>query len=151
TLDQAKIALTALADNFELPQVYTIHPRDLVERSRVEADATRRLLDRWSLSFAQVTVVPDWLILDNPVWQQPFIRLDDDLYFCACIQSVSSFMLARLEGLLDNKCLATSYAEVRSEFLESEVERIFGERFGSEHVYRAVKWRDSEVGKDYEA
>jgi hypothetical protein len=135
--------------NLRLPDVYTLNRDDFLTAypGPVDWDRLRAVVERWSLSFGDLADErPNYFFLRNPVWTRPLIRLDDEQIFCPIPWLLQSFCLELMESLIwDDDDLRRRYQdECRSEFLESEVERLFRQAFPAAQIFPGSMWSSAE-------
>ncbi len=91
------------------------------------------------------------IYLGNPVWERPFIRLDQDRLFLPLPALMVSFPFTMVERLMgDDAKLDRAYAQARAHYLERDVERIVRKSLPSARVHVGVKWTDPDSGRTYE-
>lgn len=89
--------------------------------------------------------------LANPIWERPFIALDDNTLILPLPFLLVSFPFAIIEGLIaGNAKLEKRYGTARAQYLEDDVERIVRRSLPSARVHRGVKWNDPDTGVQYE-
>lgn len=152
-LDNAKQSLIAAAIP-ALPRVYTLTLSDFTSAypEEIEPGRLRRVLESWSLTPGELAGCEvDKIMLRNPVWERPIIRLGEDRFFWPVPGMFLSFCFQMLNRFI---CSATTlkekYEKRRAGFLESKVERLFREAFPMAQVTKGSMWRDPASGKLYE-
>lgn len=91
------------------------------------------------------------IYLANPIWDRPFIALDDDTLFIPLPVLIVSFPFRIIEGLLGSDVkLSKAYSDARAGYLEDDVERIVRLSLPSAKVYVGVKWTDPDTKVLYE-
>lgn len=94
---------------------------------------------------------PEHFFLNNPIWQRPFVRLDDATFYLPLPSLFYSFPFRIFEGFLTGKPkLEEAYSAARSEYLEETIERYVATGMPSAKTYRKVMWRDDVSGVLYE-
>lgn len=82
----------------------------------------------------------DHMLLDNPVWAKPIIRLSDGSYFVAMPQAFFSHVHRVFAHLCAQIKIDNALEKCRSSFLESELDRIIRIAFPDAKVISNVKW-----------
>lgn len=91
------------------------------------------------------------IYLANPIWDRPFIAIDDDTLFIPLPVLIVSFPFRIMEGLLDSDAkLNKAYSDARARYLEDDVERIVRLSLPSANVYVGVMWTDPDTKVLYE-
>jgi hypothetical protein len=153
TLENAKVFLLFHRE-LSFPHYFTLSWDDLVScyPESVSVEKLRQAMDCWSLSFGQLAGRdPDHFFLDNPVWTQPFIRLEDDSYFCPVSGVLWSFALRLIEEFVSTRTTLTErYEKRRDKFLEAQVELLVRKAFPSAQVFAGSNWTDSVLNRNGE-
>ena len=107
-------------------------------------------LDRLSLAPGDLqSEKTEFLLLDNPVWCKPVIRLGGGRYFCAIPQVFFSFVHQTLERLASPySALIDSVRQRRARFLEDQVKQVFEAAFPGADIVPGYRWRED--GTEYE-
>ena len=123
-LDRLRHALVEFTC-IKLPECFRLSSEDIASVCPAGSDvsAIERVLHEWSLSFNDLTDQNlDHLYLNNPVWQKPFIRLENGRLFWPIPNISLTFGFEMFELLTDpHKALATAYHDARAEMLEEEL------------------------------
>lgn len=116
----------------------------------VQEGSLRAALDRLSLSFGDLKDTDtEWFFLDNPVWERPLIKCRGDRYFCALPQAFFSFVFPIFDRLIAHDASARqAYSRRRSDYLESEIRRMFEKAFPGSEMAGGYKWKDG--NEDFE-
>ncbi|MBI1683697.1 hypothetical protein [Caulobacter hibisci] len=125
--------------------------RDILPAGADEA-AVMAILERWSLGYGDLSALPAHrVLLNNPVWTKPFIRVAEGVFEWPNPGSTIAFFLAMFETLFDaDAALKKAYEKARGPFLEDELGRLLKEQFGADRVFTRMKWRDDLDGVGYE-
>ncbi|QEE34991.1 hypothetical protein FTO60_04245 [Octadecabacter sp. SW4] len=90
-------------------------------------------------------------VMDNPVWDKPFIARPDGHFFLAIQYFPFSYPFRIIERLIDGKTdLLGAYSDARSEFLEDAIATTLKQTMPSAEIYRSVLWDDPDTGIRYE-
>ena len=110
----------------------------------VDQQAVKAVIDKLAFQFGELADQnKEWVILDNPVWKRPFIKLDDETYFLALAGHIAHYVPSLLEGLVtEDGGLETKYRDRKARYLEDQVERLFRAGFPGGQVYRGSMWED---------
>ena len=102
------------------------------------------IFDKLSMQFGELRHQnKEHVILDNPVWGKPFIKLDHSTYFSALIGSMPHYTLGLLERLISEvPGLDEKYRVRKARYLEDELEKLFRESFPSAQIYCGSMWDD---------
>ena len=129
-----------LADCF----VFTLD--ELVSACGQHADRqlVKELIDNLALEFGDLRDFnKEWAVLNNPVWERPFIKLDDETFFLVLVGHIPHYISGLLEALVTHDpALEQKYRIRKAGFLEDEVERLFREAFPHGKLYRGSMWDD---------
>jgi hypothetical protein len=131
------------------PWIFTLNRQDLLAAfpEPIVSAIYRLALRRGELK----DINPEHIHLNNPIWEKPYILLDDGNLFVAIPQLVLSFPFAIIEGVIaGQKSLEKRYEKVRAEYLEEAIHSIISRAMPSAEVYSEVMWRDPETGNSYE-
>ena len=96
-----------------------------------------------SLSFepgALAEFKPEYLFLDNPVWERPVIFLSGQ-YFFPMPQIAFSHIHRIMERFAEEVGSKVSLENRRAEFLEQQLEALFRNALPDADIYPAVKWK----------
>lgn len=126
------------------PSIFTFSSQEVAELSAgaYSAEQCEQILNFISLDFESLKESQiDYLTLGNPVWTKPFIRLDNDAYFCPvpgmllshCMDLMESFVVPRDEE---------RWWAARSAFLEQQLDNMFSLAFPSAEKRFNSKWID---------
>jgi len=146
TTRRLKTALLPMADQY-LKADFFFASDQIAQETGLPSAAVEGLLRQLSLSFGALTNTPvGQIFLDNPVWLRPLIALDTPgQYFCALPQTLMSFVYPIVDELVKpHAALAKRLSDVRSDFLESEVERLLKVAFPDAQVVPRFKWPDGD-------
>lgn len=144
-LRNMKAALIYYSD-MRLADCFTFTLDDLLEAYGQCSDqqAVKAVIDMLACKFGDLADQnKEWVILDNPVWKRPFIKVDDETYFLALAGQIPHYVPGLLEGLVtEDSALEQKYRHRKARYLEDEVERLFRAGFPSGQVYRGSMWDD---------
>ena len=140
--------------DLKLEEVFSFtfgYAKSLLEEGVLD-QALEEILDKLSLNFGDLgTFNKEHLILSNPVLHKPFIKVGDKKYYSAIWGIMSHIALGILEDFIwQDGELRSKYTNVKSKYLEDEIERIVIQGFPHGSIYRASLWHDPITGKDYE-
>lgn len=137
-----------------LPAVFSFTVAEFIAAypGEVEADALKRVLRGWAISFDDLRDSrTEHLFLNNPVWSRPLVALGEDRYFVPVVGMFTSFLLEMVERVIEgNAHLQAKYEKRRATFLEDEVARLFREAFPTARLCRGSMWHDPVENKVYE-
>ena len=93
---------------------------------------------------------PEFFFLDNPVWERPGIRLNDDNYLFAMPQIAFSHISRIIARLAKEANLKTILEKRRSDFLEEQLISVMNRALPTAEISQNVKWRlgDSQYETD---
>jgi hypothetical protein len=146
TTRRLKAALLPMADQY-LAAEFFFASDEIAQETGLPPAAVEGLLRKLSLSFGALADTPvDRLFLNNPVWLRPLIAVDTlGQYFCALPQTLLSFVYPIVDELVKpHAALAERLSNVRSDFLEKEVERLLKVAFPDAQVVPGFRWRDGD-------
>jgi hypothetical protein len=116
-------------------------------------DLIRILLDKLSYRLGDLkNHAKEYFVLDNPVHRRPFIKVDDEKYYCAIFYIMPHLMLGLLEQLIgENEELRKEYNDkIKPRYLENEISRLFRSHFPNAKIYQGSEWHDPIENKTYE-
>lgn len=138
----------------KLEQIYsfTLEHAQALLKTKVPDDVLERLLDRLSYKFGDLRDFnKEHIVLGNPVWNRPFIRVEGRRYFSAIWGCMVHIALDILESLIwADEAMRNAYTEAKGQFLELEVERLFRKAFPNASIYQGSLWTDKLTGQSYE-
>lgn len=134
-----------------LPTLFIFDAETIAEELQFEPEAVGRLLDRLSLSFGDLREQPpERLLLNNPVWQRPLIKLDQGLFFCALPQTLMSFVLSIVDDLIEPfPAMQIKLQKTRAKYLEDQADLLMRKAFDGCEVFRGYKWIEGD--RQYES
>lgn len=150
-----KYFLASYSDRL-LPQVFCF---SLDEAADLYGDKSKKedlsvVLDLWSYCFGDLQAHNiEHFILDNPILQRPFIKLDDEVYFCPAISIINHSLLDLMELIISENSRKNDiekYEKARADLLEEEVERLFQKYFPNAQLFKGSLWEDSSINKNGE-
>ena len=149
-LHSMKAALVYHSD-MQLADCFTFTLADLVEAygDDVDLQAVKNVTDGLSFEFGNLEDSnKEWVVLDNPVWKRPFIKIDDETYFLALAGHIPHYASGLLEGLVaEDSALDQKYRDRKARYLEDEIERLFKAGFPDGRIYRGSMWDDGAGNK----
>ena len=109
-----------------------------------DREAIKNVIDRLAYEFGDLhDYHKEWVLLNNPVWERPFIKIDDEVYFAALVGYIPHYISGLLEGLVaDDPVLEQKYRDRKARYLEDETERLFRAGFPNGKFYRGSMWDD---------
>ena len=121
---------------------YTLQDIEAIYGAGGDKRALNALFDTLAMDFGSLRDQDrEHLILDNPVWTRPFIRVDSETYFSAIVGLVPHYALGLLESLIAaNRTLEHKYRQRKSRYLEDELESVLKRSFPLGKVYRGSLW-----------
>ena len=132
--------------DMRLADCFTFALDDVVEAygRRIDRQAVKAVIDKLSFEFGDLEDCnKEWVILDNPVWKRPFIKIDDETYFLALAGHIPHYVSGLLEDLVaEDRALDQKYRERKARHLEDEIERLFKAGFPHGRIYRGSMWDD---------
>ena len=144
-LDSFKGWLNHYSD-FRLAENLTFTLDEIVGAYGAGADqqALNSIMDKLSLQFGELRDQnKEHVVLNNPVWKKPFVKVDDGTYFSAIIALIPHYTLGLLETLISEvPGLQERYRSRKGRYLEDELERLFRESFPCAKIYRGSMWND---------
>ena len=153
SIDDVKNSLT-LHSFMSLPIIYTFNLKDLIRLypSNVEEKDIENIFNRISLKFGELSEYnTEHFFLNNPIWEKPFIKLNDKIFFIPVAGLLLSFNINILENILKSEDdILSKYEICRGNYLEDELEKLFKSYFKSAKIFRGSKWFDLVSNKEYE-
>lgn len=134
-----------------LPKLFIFSSDEIANELSLDASAVGRLLDRLSLAFGALGEhSPEKIILENPVWRRPLIKLEDGTFFCALPQVLTSFVVSIIDELIEPfPAWQRKVQKKRAAYLEDQAERLMREAFPGCELVRGYKWKEG--GVQYES
>ena len=144
-------AVLMYRSDMRLADCFTFTLDDLVGAygQYIDQQAVKAVIDKLAFEFCDLADQnKEWVILDNPVWKRPFIKLDDETYFLALAGHIPHYVPSLLEGMVtEDGTLEQKYRDRKARYLEDQVERLFRAGFPGGQVYRGSMWEDSAGNK----
>ena len=115
----------------------------------IDQQEVKTLIDKLAFAFGDLgDRNKEWVVLDNPVWKRPFIKIDDETYFLALAGHIPHYVSGLLEDLVaEDPALDQKYRDRKAQYLEGEVERLFKAGFPDGRIYRGSMWDDGAGNK----
>ncbi|MEC0257333.1 hypothetical protein [Paenibacillus lautus] len=131
---------------FTLDEFVQLYPEE------VEKSILNNILSNWSLQYGELTEANiNHFFLANPIWEKPFIKINNEQFAFPIPSMINHFGLNMLENVFFNNAgLKEIYEKRRADYLEEEIEKLFLKGFPDASVLRGNIWRDEEENKDYE-
>ena len=149
-LDSFKEALSYYSDMMlEGCFVFTLDDLLDVYGQCADREAVKKVIDKLAFEFGDLQDCnKEWVILNNPVWERPFIKIDDETYFLVLVGHIPHYISSLFEGLVtDDPALEQKYRVRKAKYLEDEVECLFRAGFPSGKFYRGSMWDDGNGDK----
>ena len=149
-LDSFKAALLYYSDMMiEDCFVFTLDDLLGVYGKSADREAVKNVIEKLAFQFGDLQASnKEWVILNNPVWERPFIKIDDETYFLALVGHIPHYISSLLEGLAtEDPVLAQKYRVRKAKYLEDEVERLFRAGFPDGKFYRGSMWDNGDEDK----
>ena len=115
----------------------------------IDQQVVRTLIDKLAFEFGDLgDCNKEWVVLDNPVWRRPFIKVDEDTHFLALAGYIPHYVSGLLEDMVaEDRALDQKYRDRKAQYLEGEVERLFKAGFPDGRIYRGSMWDDGAGNK----
>lgn len=130
--------------SLSLSDVFTFSIDELLSMydGTVDRAALPAVVERLALAFGALAESnPEHFFLGNPVWDKPFIQLDDDRFFTPVPGMLLSFGLDILESLVVGESdLQVPYTERRAAYLEEAAAQLFAGAFPDAQIFRGNMW-----------
>ena len=144
-------AMLVYHSDMRLADCFTFTLDDVVEAygQCIDQQAVRTLIDKLAFEFGDLgDCNKEWVVLDNPVWRRPFIKVDEDTYFLALAGHIPHYVSGLLEDMVaEDRALDQKYRDRKAQYLEGEVERLFKAGFPDGRIYRGSMWDDGAGNK----
>lgn len=134
-----------------LPSYLLFDGKTIAQELGLDVAATSGLLKRLSQSFGSLhDRAPDALLLNNPMWLQPLIEVQDGVFFSALPQTLMSFVFPIVESLAQpHDALCQKLQRARAQYLEGATERLLRAAFPGCELVRGYKWVEGD--RQYES
>lgn len=135
------VALIFNHSDLLLRDLYTFTSNDAANLAGAKANAWKNILDLLSCAqgdFADRKL--DHLLLDNPVWTRPLIRLGEGCYFIAIPQAFFSHIHRIMAHLASEIAAKKTLENCRADFLEAELERLLLRALPHARIEKNIKW-----------
>lgn len=144
-VDQLKFMLLTHCD-LRLREMYTFTSAEIVEELKIQIEVVKSVLENISLPFGGLSdKQADFLMLDNPIWTKPVVRLGGDKYFCALPMVLFGFVFHIFVDIVtSNAKLKHAYHEGKSKYLEEEIRRLFRNAFPRCKIHPSYEWADGD-------
>ena len=133
-----------LADNF----TFTLDDIATAYGEGADRGSLGRLFDKLAMPFGELRDQNmEHVILDNPVWKKPFIKIANETYFSAVIGLMPHYTLAIFEALVsEDSGLEERYRLRKARYLEDDLESLFRKSFPSGKIHLGSMWDDGAGG-----
>ncbi|MCP6720507.1 MAG: hypothetical protein KJI72_04290 [Patescibacteria group bacterium] len=153
-IKKLKLMLICHSD-LKLQDIYTFTLNDIADAygDRTKTKKLQYLLDKWSFCFGDLkNQNKEYIIMDNPVHHKPFIKTDDSVYFSSAIGMLPHISISLLEEIIfEDAVWKKEYTdELKSKYLEKEVERLCMKYFPTASIFRGSCWGNPNDDKAYE-
>jgi hypothetical protein len=139
-MDGAKAAVMAHYD-LRLPHCGTFKPDEIAKLSGHTPQVVESVFRAISLApGALADARPEYLFLDNPVWQAPAVNLDNS-FFLPMPQAVFSHIHRIMDRLADVAGLKKEMEKARSQYLEEKLETTFRSALPGAAITPGAKWK----------
>lgn len=122
---------------------------DIARIAGCPVETARSVLEALSfLPGALVDTNPEYLFLENPVWDRPAIKLGTS-YFCPIPQMAFSHIHRIMDRLAEGAALQKRLKDRRALYLEQELEAVFRAALPGADIRAGVKWKKD--GQQFES
>jgi len=92
------------------------------------------------------------LYLANPIWQKPFIKMNELEYYYPIPSMFQHSCFQLIENLVypNDVVIKKKVGKIKSNYLEDSIERLFSDSFPDAIVYKNLHWFYEEEMKEYE-
>lgn len=144
-VEQLKFMLITHSD-LRLRDIYTFTAAEIAENLQISTKVVKWLMEEISLPFGGLSDrQPDFMLLDNPIWTKPVVRLGGESYLCALPIVLFGFAFHILNDIAAaNPKLKNAYHDGKSKFLEDEIDRLFRDAFPGCEIRRSYEWVDGD-------
>lgn len=145
TIKDVQILLWGYYDSY-IGYSFILNSVKISQKVEISVSELENIFDTFSLALGSLEGHnPKVFFLDNPVWNKPLIKLDDNNYFCAAPTSFFSFALKILSGLCkEDNMLNKKLSQARASFLEERIESTFKQAFPETQSIRNYKWTEGD-------
>ena len=152
-LEYFKAAILSHSD-LCLDEVFTFSADEIVDLSENELSKEQIIcfFDKLSYCFGDLKdFTKEHIILDNPIHNKPFIKIENDKYFSSVWGLFPHICIKILENFVnDNEDLSNNYKITKAEYLENELENLFKSNFPDAQIFRGNIWKNNDDNKEYE-
>ncbi len=150
TVRDAKFAVFMAAESI-LPSLFIFETEAVAKDLSLSPSVLERILGHLSLSFGALREMPPQkMLLENPVWGRPLIKLDEGVYFCALPQVLMSFVFSIVDDLIKPfQAVQKKLQKRRADYLEGEAEKLMRGAFPGCELIRGYSWKEN--GVQYES
>jgi len=156
-VSQKLISLKALImehSDLSLENVFTSSADEMriLTQHDITVEDCHKIFDKISYRFGELSGTDrNYIFLNNPVHQRPFIKTNKNEYFSVLPYMFSHLSVDLLEGFINtDKELARYYLAEKGKYLERQVEELFRRAFPSAQIFTGSKWKCPDTGKMYE-
>jgi hypothetical protein len=141
--DEAKLRIL-LALEAIMPRWLMFDAPTISQELGWEVGSVSGILKRLSLSFGALhDRAPEVLLLENPMWLQPLIEVEDGIFFSSLPQTLMSFVFPIVESLAKpHEALRERLRMARAQYLEDATERVLRAAFPGCELVRGYKWNE---------
>ncbi len=126
--------------DLRMSDYFIFRSKDISEALNISVDQVTKICDIFSLSIGELQGFnSNYILLDNPVWEKPITKLEDNKYFCPVPQLFFSFILSSLNGYIES-VVKEDLHDRRANYLEDKINKIVNRRFPDASTVVGVKW-----------
>lgn len=142
-LDDLRLFLTAHSD-LRLVEAFTFTAEELshLSRGKMSPRQIEYLLDYIAFGFGDLKdVKQEFILLDNPVHDKPFVKLQKGVYFSSLWSTIPHLSINLLESLVSSDdSLRKLYNNCRAEYLENTLFDLCKSSFPNGQVFKGSTW-----------
>lgn len=110
-----------------------------------------KVLDGWSYSIGELENYEYDILLSNPIWNKPLIKLEKDIYSWPIPSIFFEFAIKLMEqSIKPYKKIYKKYIKNRGPILEELIENLFNNSFPTANIYKGSVWIEEDSNKEFE-
>lgn len=126
--------------DLSMKNYYTFYISEVATSVGLSEHEVKIVFENFSLSLGDLeNYNTEFIFLDNPIWNNPLIKLDEEKFLCPIPQVFFSFILLSLDTFIE-KIDKKALSKRRAVYLEEKIEEIVKRRFPSALTVSGVKW-----------
>lgn len=131
--------------DLRISEVYIFNINELSEKIGMSENEIQSIVEEFSYQYGEsIEYNIEHIYLNNPIWNKPIIKLDEENFYCALPQLFFSFILDSFNNLV-KKLDKEVVSKQKSKYLENKIEEIVKRKFPEVNTLHSLKWKDGSI------